>query len=442
MKRLVRSILLLALCMILVGCGSETSDNRIKMPASSSDFEGTHYLEVSDTLESAGFTNVQTEVLKDLVFGWLTKDGEVEKVAVDGDTIFSTDDKYNPDVEITITYHTFEHKPEENESSSEQQETEPIASNEEENTQPVVEQPEDVVSTPEETAKVDTAFSISDVPAYSGNPYVSINGNIPYFEDKELSSDSYEYYSPLDDKGRCGVCIASIGQDLMPTEERGSIGSVKPTGWQTVKYAGIVDGNYLYNRCHLIGFQLSGENANSSNLITGTRYLNVEGMLPFENMVADYVKETGNQVMYRVTPIFEGSNMVASGVLMEAKSIEDSGDGILYNVYCYNIQPGIAINYANGDSQTDGTIAPEEEKGTVVKPASDIMPKPEAPENGGAFVVNPNNGKIHMFGECSATGNGSNAMKNPVYFNTYEEAEAYSISIAPSQDKRKCGNCW
>lgn len=192
-------------------------------------------------------------------------------------------------------------------------------------------------------------ISSSKIPEYTNSPYIVINDNIPYFTENDLSTTSYEIYSNLDSKGRCGVAVANIGKDLMPTEERVSIGSVKPTGWHTVKYNGI-DGNYLYNRSHLIGYQLTGENANNKNLITGTRYLNVKGMLPFENMVADYIKETNNHVLYRVTPIFEGDNLLASGVLMEAKSVEDNGKGILFNVYCYNVQPGIEINYADGNS--------------------------------------------------------------------------------------------
>jgi len=191
--------------------------------------------------------------------------------------------------------------------------------------------------------------SLSDIPNYSGKPYISINNNIPFFSQDDLVTSSYEKYSKLDSLGRCGVAIANIGKDLMPTEDRDSIGSIKPTGWHTVKYDGI-DGNYLYNRCHLIGFQLSGENSNKKNLITGTRYMNVEGMLPFEDMVADYVKETNNHVLYRVTPIFHEKNLLASGVLIEAKSVEDNGAGIQFNVYCYNVQPGIEINYKTGRS--------------------------------------------------------------------------------------------
>ena len=194
--------------------------------------------------------------------------------------------------------------------------------------------------------------SVSAVPPFSGEPYVVLADNMPGFTKDELTSKSYETYSPLDRLGRCGVAQACVGTDLMPTEERGSIGSVKPTGWQTVKYD-CVDGKYLYNRCHLIGYQLSGENANKENLITGTRYMNVDGMLPFENMVADYVKETGNHVLYRVTPIYDGDNLVAGGVQMEALSVEDGGEGICFNVYVYNCQPGVSIDYATGESQLD-----------------------------------------------------------------------------------------
>ena len=195
-------------------------------------------------------------------------------------------------------------------------------------------------------------FDFSALPPYSGEPYISVCGGDPDFSEDEITSVSYEYYSELDALGRCGVCIASVGQDIMPTEKRGSIGQVKPTGWHTVKYD-FVDGKYLYNRCHLIGFQLTGENANKRNLITGTRYLNVEGMLPFENMVADYVKETGNHVMYRVTPIFVGDELLARGVHIEAESVEDGGDGIMFNVFCYNVQPGVVLDYATGEGTAD-----------------------------------------------------------------------------------------
>lgn len=198
---------------------------------------------------------------------------------------------------------------------------------------------------------IEEAPVLSDIPEYSGSPYTEVNDNWPFFATDGLSDESCKHFSSLDNLGRCGVCYAIIGQDLMPTEERGAIGMVKPSGWHTVKYNGVVDGNYLYNRCHLIGYQLCGENANTKNLITGTRYLNIQGMLPFENMVADYVESTANHVAYRVTPVFEGNNLVASGVLMEAYSIEDSGDGIRFNVFCHNIQPGIEITYSTGESK-------------------------------------------------------------------------------------------
>lgn len=238
-----------------------------------------------------------------------------------------------------------------------------------------------------------SSFSVSDVPAYFGSPYVVVNNNIPFFTESDYTTSSYEYYSDLDALGRCGVCVASIGKDLMPTEERGSIGSVKPTGWHTIKYDN-VDGKYLYNRCHLIGYQLSGENANTKNLITGTRYLNIQGMLPFENMVADYVKETGNHILYRSTPIFEGTNLLASGVLLEAYSVEDNGDGICFNVYCYNVQPDISIDYATGDSAFAGAQQTEPPKQTEQSnsPAQDVE---------STYILNTNTKKFH-YPSCSS----------------------------------------
>lgn len=191
--------------------------------------------------------------------------------------------------------------------------------------------------------------SVADVPEYSGEPYVEINENQPEFTEEEITTEAFEAYSELDALGRCGEAEACIGEEIMPTEERGSISEVKPTGWKNEKYDNI-DGEYLYNRCHLIGYQLSGENANAENLITGTRYMNTEGMLPFEDMVADYVHETENHVMYRVTPVFEGEDLVASGVQMEAESVEDGGKGVCFNVYVYNVQPDITIDYTTGDN--------------------------------------------------------------------------------------------
>lgn len=213
----------------------------------------------------------------------------------------------------------------------------------------------DKVDGPQEDLVNNNSYvSIDAIPAYDGKAYVAVNNNEPFFTDSDMTTTAFENYSDLDSLGRCGVAYANICRDIMPTEERGKIGMIKPSGWHTVKYDVIKD-RYLYNRCHLIGYQLAGENANPKNLITGTRYLNVEGMLPFENLVADYVNNTGNHVLYRVTPMFSGSNLVANGVLIEAKSVEDNGGGILFNVYCYNVQPGVGINYENGDSWLDGT---------------------------------------------------------------------------------------
>lgn len=224
-------------------------------------------------------------------------------------------------------------------------------------------------------------LSLTEIPEFSGEPYVSLNGNVPQFSADELTARSYEQYSQLDSLGRCGVAMACIGPDLMPTEERGSIGQIKPSGWQTVKYD-IVDGKYLFNRCHLIGFQLTGENANVCNLITGTRYLNIEGMLPFENMVADYIKETGNHVLYRVTPCFYEEEFVARGVQIEAMSVEDSGRGISFHVYAYNNQPGVQIDYATGESILMETQSDSGETAAV------------------SYILNTNSKKFHLL-ECA-----------------------------------------
>ena len=205
-------------------------------------------------------------------------------------------------------------------------------------------------------------ISAKDIPDYEGKPYIEVNGNEPEFTKQDFTEESFETYSDLDELKRCGTAYANVGKDLMPVEERGNIGQVKPTGWHTIKYDN-VDGKYLYNRCHLIGYQLSGENANEKNLITGTRYMNVEGMLPFENMVADYVKETENHVLYRVTPIFEGDDLLAKGVLMEAMSVEDQGEGVCFHVFVYNVQPGVYIDYSTGKSGLGGETF--EESNTV-----------------------------------------------------------------------------
>lgn len=198
-------------------------------------------------------------------------------------------------------------------------------------------------------------ISISNIPEYSGEDYIILNNNTPNFSDSDLTTTSFEEYSPLDSLGRCGVAFANIGTDIMPTEKRESISSVKPSGWKSAEYpTDVIKGKYLYNRSHLIGFQLTAENANERNLITGTRYFNATLMLPYENMVADYIKETNNHVLYRVTPVFKGNNLVATGVQIEAKSVEDNGEGIEFNVFIYNIQPGITIDYVTGDSALSG----------------------------------------------------------------------------------------
>lgn len=218
----------------------------------------------------------------------------------------------------------------------------------------------EITPTPTQSVPISTptveSYELESIPAYTDEPYVVLQENVPDFDSSDFTTQAFETYAPLDELDRCGVAYANICTELMPTEERGSIGQVKPSGWHTVTYDN-VDGKYLYNRCHLIGFQLAGENANEQNLITGTRYMNVEGMLPFENQVADYVEETDHHVLYRVTPIFQGDNLVASGVQMEAWSVEDQGEGVCFNVYVYNVQPGITIDYATGESWTSEVTA-------------------------------------------------------------------------------------
>ena len=214
--------------------------------------------------------------------------------------------------------------------------------------------------------------------------YTVLRNNVPQFAENEITTVAFEDYSELDDLGRCGVAFACIGEEIMPSEERGAIGQIKPSGWQMVK-CDIVDGKYLYNRCHLIGYQLSGENANEKNLITGTRYMNVYGMLPFENVVADYVKETKNHVMYRVTPVFEGSNLLAKGVQIEALSVEDDGKGVSFNVFVNNIQPGVEINYL------DGTSKLRSKRGSEKEPKQGIQNE----NNDKIYILNTNTMKFH-----------------------------------------------
>lgn len=251
-------------------------------------------------------------------------------------------------------------------------------------------------------------INLGDIPAFSGTPYAVLNDNVPAFSESDMTTTSFESYSDLDILGRCGTAFANIGMDLMPTEERGAIGHIKPTGWHTVKY----------DRCHLIGFQLTAENDNNLNLITGTRYFNVEGMLPFENMVADYIKETGNHVLYRVTPIYEGNNLVADGVQMEALSVEDNGDGVMFNIFCYNVQPGVIIDYATGESWLD-------DNGSVVE-STDAENTVES-----QYILNTNSKKFHL-PECSSVGDMSE--KNKAVF-TGSRQELIDQGYAP------CKNC-
>lgn len=258
------------------------------------------------------------------------------------------------------------------------------------------------------------SFSFEHVPEYLVGPYAVINDNIPYFTEEEMTTNSYEFFSELDELERCGVVHACIGKDLMPTEEREYIGYIKPTGWQVSKYEWI-DGAYLYNRCHLIGFQLTGENANEKNLITGTRYMNVQGMLPFENEVANYVETTNNHVMYRVTPVFEGDNLLASGVLMEAKSVEDNGEGVMFNVFCYNVQPGIEIDYATGANYKIGSNQ------EVINETSE---KAE-------YVLNTSSKKFHL---PSCEGINQMSEKNKKNYSGYK-------SDLISQGYEACGSC-
>lgn len=251
-------------------------------------------------------------------------------------------------------------------------------------------------------------ISIGEIPQYTSEPYVEVHDNIPFFTENDKTTDSFEHYSDLDRLGRCQAASACLGQDLMPTEKRGDISEVHPTGWQSVKYD-FVDGESLYNRCHLIAFELAGENANEKNLITGTRSFNTQGMLPFENLVADYIKETDHHVLYRVTPLFTGENLVADGVVMEAQSVED--DEVSFCVYCYNVEPGVVIDYATGDNWPTGeapsdiqepaygTELTDDENAAAEKEAETEAKTEETPEETpdetGTYILNTNTMKFH-----------------------------------------------
>ena len=275
--------------------------------------------------------------------------------------------------------------------------------------------------------------SLDAIPAYDGKAYVAINNNEPFFTDSDMTTTAFENYSDLDSLGRCGVAYANICKEIMPTEKRGKIGMIKPSGWHTVKYDVIKD-RYLYNRCHLIGYQLAGENANPKNLITGTRYLNVEVMLPFENLVADYVNNTGNHVLYRVTPMFSGSNLVANGVLIEAKSVEDNGGGILFNVYCYNVQPGIGINYENGDSWLDGTTSQQQS-------AQTDTPQNEGSQSSDGSVAGASAGDIGSSSSTtgsSSSGSDSSAAENSAADSSNSETMVHITATGKKYHRAGC----
>lgn len=241
-----------------------------------------------------------------------------------------------------------------------------------------------------------TEFDLKYIPEYSGKPYYELNNGVPFFKADELTTAPYEYYSPLDELGRCGECIACIGKEMMPTEKREGIGMIKPSGWQLVRYDGIVSGNYLFNRCHLIGYQLTGENANECNLITGTRYLNEEGMLPFENKTASYIRKTNNHVMYRATPIFKGDDLLAYGVLIEAESVEDNGTGLRLNVFCYNVQPHINIDYSSGKSYLMDSDGLTTKICITTALETTVTSQKSAKSEKCDFILNTNSKKFHL----------------------------------------------
>ncbi len=237
---------------------------------------------------------------------------------------------------------------------------------------------------------IETAYSASlsdGIPQYTGRPYVEIEDNVPDFSEDELSSQPFEHYGDMDSLGRCTEAVAMLSPELMPDEERESIGQIKPSGWHTVRYDDLISDKYLYNRCHLIGFQLAGENANEKNLITGTRYMNVEGMLPFENQVASYIEDTGNRVMYRVTPVFDGDDLVAKGVVMEAYSPEDDGRGVCFDVFVFNVQPGVVIDYATGESSRADENSSEKDKENSSQSVT---------QSDQLYILNISTGKFHL----------------------------------------------
>ena len=274
------------------------------------------------------------------------------------------------------------------------------------------------------------SYSLESLPDYDGQSAVILNDGQPDFPDSDKTPVSFERYSQLDYFGRCGPAYANVGPETMPTEERGSIGQVKPSGWHTVKYD-FVDGKYLYNRCHLIGYQLTAENANELNLITGTRYLNVQGMLPYENQVADYVKETGNHVLYRVTPIYEGADLLARGVEMEALSVEDGGEGICFHIFAYNVQPGVIIDYATGESRAEGESVPAPTSAAETEGSVPPAEETAAGEAQQSYILNTGSRKFHL-PTCSGANDIKEDNRRDYYGNRQELIDS---GYAP------CGSC-
>jgi len=304
----------------------------------------------------------------------------------------------------------------------------------------------DVSDAPSDTPSAEDPITLETVPDWSGEAFVELEFNVPAFTEEDLTRASFESYAALDVLGRCGEAFALVGPETVPTEEREPIGMIRPSGWQTVRYDDLVDGKYLYNRCHLIGYQLTGENANECNLITGTRYLNIEGMLPFENAVANYVEETGNHVLYRVTPIFEGVELVARAVVMEAYSVEDNGEGICFHVYAYNAQPGVAIDYLTGLSRRTDSGAAEEQTPLPAPVSDEEPPEDSAPPAGEdtqstatdsgaqADVTYVFNKKSMRFHTPACDGAKTMSEKNKELFSGTRE-EAIALGYAP------CGTC-
>lgn len=315
--------LLISGSLVMSACGSASvSVQMINPGVLSEELIGLDYKDVETSLKDQGFSNIHSEALEDLFGIDVDDEGKVRTVLINGDSDFSETDQFPADASIVILYHSVTSRTVEMIPETETEETEV------ETEEATEEETETETESEEEEPAFD--FKLADVPAYDGKPYIELNKNVPMFDDMEITTVPFEIYSDLDEEGRCGVAFANICKDLMPREDRGEIGAIKPSGWQTTNYHDLIDGNYLYNRCHLIAFQLAGENANEKNLITGTRYLNTEGMQPFEDKVADYVNSTGNHVLYRVTPVYEKDDLVASGVEMEARSVEDDGKGLQF----------------------------------------------------------------------------------------------------------------